>query len=300
MAKLYTEDEFLAIGPEIAGYDRWKKYKRECNIKRFSSTYGPTPLTCAEIWEDLHMLGELDKYSKPREMLMAVQFLFKHSTEDDTCRFFKLGCRTTARQYVEKWTAKIQTCLQLKMITLEEADDGMNFLMTVDGTHCPIREPRPFSKIWSSFKFGGSAGVNYEVGLSINKNKLIWLNGPIPAGLKNDLQIAQEKLVPAVRELSAKRGKKLRILADGIYFAEEVLDVVSVKNGLDSREVEEFKDRAGSRHENFNGLLKNWKVLSEVFRKHDLDQHQICFEAVATICCYQLDNGSYSLLDPFP
>ena len=69
---------------------------------------------------------------------------------------------------------------------------------------------------------------------------------------------------------------------------------------LDHRDLAYFKDRALSRHEIFNSFLKKWKVLDEVFRAHDLDDHQVCFEAVAAIACYQLDNGNYSLLDPYP
>jgi hypothetical protein len=299
-AKLLSEKEFMALGLELAGYDRWQTYKEHCNIQRFVECYGATPLTCSEMWDDLEMLGEIDNKSKPKYFLMALFYLFKYLNKTDIGRFFKIGCRNTVRKHVDHWVEKIQTLLQLKMLSLDESDDGLVYFMTVDGTHCPIREPRPFSKIWSSFKLGGKAGLNYEVGLSINKPKLIWLYGPIPAGLKYDLQIAQEKLIPAVCQMAARVGHERRILADGIYFAEEVLDVISVKNAFDPREVEDFKDRAASRHENFNGLLKNWKILDDTYREHDLDSHQISFEAVAAICCYQLDNGSYTLLDPYP
>ena len=98
------------------------------------------------------------------------------------------------------------------------------------------------------------------------------------------------------------QGKELKrcIIADDIYKDEAVKDVFSNKNELDSRDVAYFKDRVLARHENFNCLLKGWKVLDEVFRSQDLDEHQICFEAIAAVVCYQLDNGSYKLLDPYP
>ena len=111
------------------------------------------------------------------------------------------------------------------MLTFTESDDGFIYFMTVDGTHCPIQEPRPFSKVWSSHKFGGDAGVNYEVGLSINKDKLIWLYGPIPAGLKNDLSVAREKLIPKVRQHAHRKKAERRILGDGIYQAQDVKDI---------------------------------------------------------------------------
>ena len=90
------------------------------------------------------------------------------------------------------------------------------------------------------------------------------------------------------------------MIADDIYKDQEIADVISNRNELDPRDLAYFKDRALSRHEIFNSFLKKWKVLDEVFRAHDLDDHQVCFEAVAAIACYQLDNGSYSLLDPYP
>ena len=74
---------------------------------------------------------------------------------------------------------------------------------------------------------------------------------------------------------------------------------MSGKNDMDSREVANFKEQALARHENFNSLLHKWRVLDTVFRGHDLDEHQLCFEAVAAIVYYQLDNGCYNLLDPF-
>ncbi|CAB9522034.1 hypothetical protein SEMRO_1262_G257090.1 [Seminavis robusta] len=95
----------------------------------------------------------------------------------------------------------------------------------------------------------------------------------------------------------------LRILADGIYSAEEESDIISTKNEFDPYDIEEFKDRALSRQEKFNLLLKKWDVLHTMFR-HDqgdfLVAHRSCMEAVTAIALYQLDNGSYSLFDPYP
>jgi hypothetical protein len=173
----------------------------------------------------------------------------------------------------------------------------MIFFLSLDGTHCPINEPRPFSTIWSSHKLGGHAGVNYEVGLSISRPKLIWLYGPTQPGAQNDLEVAKSELVPAVQAYG--QGQRW-VIADGIYAAEEVSDVFSTKNDYDPREIAAFKERVSARHESFNNLLKKWKILAVKFRIHDLAWHKPCFEAVACICCYQLDNDSYSLFDSYP
>ena len=67
-------------------------------------------------------------------------------------------------------------------------------MMSVDGTHAPTEEIRPFSTKWSSHKLGGSAGLNYELGILLNKPRLAWCHGPTPAGEKNDLGVFQEEL----------------------------------------------------------------------------------------------------------
>ena len=66
--------------------------------------------------------------------------------------------------------------------------------MPIDGVHCRIEEPRPFSTKWSSHKFGGKPGVNYELVLRIDKDELLSVVGPIPAGKLNDLSTFRSDL----------------------------------------------------------------------------------------------------------
>lgn len=193
---------------------------------------------------------------------------------------------------------KLQKLVLRKMLSWEDADDGMIFFMSVDGTHCRVEEPRPFSTIWSSHKYGGKAAVNYEIGLLISRAKLIWIYGPTAPGAMNDLDVARQELIPALRSYRDYNSLERMIIGDGIYIADDVSDVISTKNDYDPREIAEFKDRVSSRHECFNGFLKQWNVLDQRFR-HELEFHRPCFEAVAAVCCYQLDNGSYSLFDPY-
>jgi hypothetical protein len=179
------------------------------------------------------------------------------------------------------------------MGTLEENDEGVIWMLSVDGTHCPITEPRPFSSEWSSHKLGGKSGVNYEIGLLIHKPKLVWVEGYTRPGKENDLMVFRRKLLPAIAALG--RGRK--IIADGIYGAEP--DYASIKNTFDPQEIQHFKNRVCSRHENFNGLLKNFHCLTKKFH-HGLDLHKICFRAVCCLVMFQMESGGASLLDPYP
>ena len=172
----------------------------------------------------------------------------------------------------------------------DEVDEGLIFMLSVDGTHCPIEEPHPFSKKWSSFKLGGNAGLNYELALKINKPKLVHMHGTILPDAENDILVfcngLMKKLPP---------GRKA--IGDKGYKGEP--DYVSTWNGFDPREISEFKECVLSHHESFNQCLKNFKCLSTKFC-HGVKNHKVAFEAVCAIIMYQIESGGTSLFDPYP
>lgn len=125
------------------------------------------------------------------------------------------------------------------------------------------------------------AGLDYELGVSVNDNQLVWVSGPFPAG-NHDIQVFRQGLkdmIPA--------GKKA--IADNGYRGEKA--VISTPNAHDPKEVRKFKSRARARHETFNSRLKNFRCLEVRFR-NGIAKHKIVFEAICVICQYQLENGS--------
>jgi hypothetical protein len=72
-------------------------------------------------------------------------------------------------------------------------------------------------------------------------------------------------------------GKK--VVADRMYKDQ----VSSIRNPQDTAEVRKFKRRARSRHESFDGRLKNFKVLTEKFRNGH-EKHKAFFETVCVLC----------------
>ena len=84
-------------------------------------------------------------------------------------------------------------------------------------------------------------------------------------------------------------GVNHRGIADRGYQGESAL--LTVPSSQDTDEVRYFKQRALSRHENFNGRLKNFDCLEERFR-HSIKKHKCCFDAAAVIVQLQLENGS--------
>ena len=159
------------------------------------------------------------------------------------------------------------------------------WVITVDGTHCWIEEPK--HPTWSidtdyfSHKFG-KAGVNYELGISLSTNALVWMNGPFPAG-ESDNKTFKNRGLKAKLESLGKRG-----IADGGYPGHPKL--LSTPNNHDSKQVKKFKSRALKRHEAFNGMTKRFDSLNGRFR-HSVDRFGSCFEAVCVLCQYMLENG---------
>ena len=158
--------------------------------------------------------------------------------------------------------------------------------ISIDGTHCPISEPRkePSTK-WYSHKFKGP-GLSYEIAIAIHEPKVVWANGPYPAGT-NDITIYRAGL-KAKMEAAGKLA-----IADQGYKGE--YDTLLLSNPLDGKEVREFKERASARHETFNKSLKEFKILSTRFRSH-YSKHQQVFHAALVLTQLDMDTG-YPLFD---
>lgn len=194
----------------------------------------------------------------------------------------------------------------MKIDPFWEDDDGVLLGFSVDGVHYHITEPRPFSKRYSSFKFGGSAGLCYLFVVATARDKLVHIDGPHPAGVQ-DREIFRMQLLDMVKDKQTARSSKTKVIADDGFFAEDLLPFLSTRNEMDVSEVAYFKDRALSRQERFNGLTKNFKVLKSNFR-HDRGynpneehpRHKACVEAICVAIQYELDLGITTLIDPYP
>ena len=127
------------------------------------------------------------------------------------------------------------------------------------------------------------AGLNYEIAISIFESKLVWVNGPFKAS-EHDIAVFRKHGGLKDKIPAGKMG-----IGDKGYRGER--GILSTPNSHDPVELRKFKSRAWSRHETFNGRLKNFKCLDHRFR-HGIHKHQIVFEAVCVIVQYQMENGS--------
>ena len=156
-----------------------------------------------------------------------------------------------------------------------------SFLLSVDGTHCRVQEPRSRpNKNWYSHKHHKPC-VAYEIGIHLFQSRIVWVNGSFEAG-DSDLNIFRKP--DGLRE---KIPANNLVIGDKGYLGD---NIISTPNRLDNIHVKQFKKRARARHEDVNGRIKTFAILSERFR-HAIPNHKIVFEAVCVITQYNMENG---------
>jgi hypothetical protein len=300
-AKVFSKKQFHALGLELAGHPQWKAYKHHCNIERYRQAYGVTPKTAARLWHELRTSNnaqvKLPVDYEPIHLLLSIRFLWRYEVYEDLGRFFGIRSPKTVRKWVWDYLNRIRGVLRALIPDWMDAYNGLRFFFSIDGTHCAIQEPSPWSPIWSSHKLGGKPGLNYEIVLQIDKPRLLWIYGPSAPGAENDIKVFKTVLLQKLQQLTADHGVTFRGIGDkGYRGAPEFL---STRNDLDPPEISEFKNRVLARHESFNQKLKMFDVLSGVFR-HDIELHPVCFESVGVLTCIQLQNKGLHLFDPYP
>jgi DDE superfamily endonuclease len=219
--------------------------------------------------------------------LQALNFLYRYDVESEREPKFDRSPKTM-REWVWYYVKKIAALKDDKIFFPDDFGDD-TWIMTVDCTDCPIEEiahpvlsqdPELYS-----FKLNG-AGLRYELGIDLFYSNLIWLNGPFKPGQVNDNTIFAEKGLKAKLESIGKKA-----LADKIYNGHP--NECSTFNAVDSEVVSKFKARAQMRHEQFNGMVKEFKCMANEFRhKPEKEKkHKACMEAVCVVCQYRLENG---------
>jgi hypothetical protein len=295
---VFTEAEMLNKGLILLGWsqERLERRKLETNIEQYHGMYGMDPSSTAKLWLDLQTTRIETARVNPDETSIdklhwAMHFLYRYPTETERESTWQ-KCANTIREACWLYVYKIKE-LKAETIVWPKFGNSDVWVMTVDGTHLVTLEPGdnpdfPRDPSYFSFKHH-TAGFNYEVGVHLFESKCIWLSGPHKAGVYNDAKIFREcGLMHRLR----RKGKKA--IADSGYrgFSNEI----SMHNSLDTEEVREFKTRARQRHEIYNGMLKQFGVLSDRFRcKNNKNERftsaeklQFCFEAVNVLVQYKM------------
>ena len=314
---LLSSTEVLFHGLKLLGFDekRQNRVNRKKNLARFCSHYASDTLVYAVLLERLQTttnekanvnayIDKLGTTSFQSYYFMAIHLLACYPTEEEAEAVWSKEAGPCSKSW-STWSWKIIECISHFVADViywpdtwsnpdnPQDDTETIFILTVDGVHCPIEEPTLPSfeqnEKYYSHKYN-AAGLDYELGISIFTQRCVWCAGPYPAG-KNDISIFKHKLLPKMQEARNNSAKNVQFRAIGDKGYRGVRDFLSVPSSQDTPEVRDFKSRALSRHETFNGRLKNFDCLDVRFR-HSIDKHRMCFHAVLVIVQMQLDNGS--------
>ena len=287
---VYTAAEILDIGLKLVGYKekRLQRCGQAVNRYRFRVHFGSDSCVLATIFTDLQTTS-IEEAFLPRkarnikQFLMAMHLLKIYPTEIEREAIFDISPSYGRDQcwfYIKKVRA-----LKAQKIVWDDGGDDI-WILTVDGIHTWTNEY--VHPIWSqdskafSFKYH-HAGLCYEIGISLTKDQVVWLNGSFKAGANDKTNFIRKD---GLRDKLKALGKKG--IGDAGYVGYP--DVLSTNNNAhDDKEVKKFKSRALLRHETFNGLIKNFGCLQGRFR-HKQARFEDCFEAIVVICQYQIES----------
>ena len=280
-------DQMLQAGLILAGCTpKQRKRKYAQLLVWFKANYGAHPLVFCVLWEELE---EFDFERSLKYFFLCLSWLKDYATESILAGRWNLDEKT-----IRLWTEYYGECLQILCegkVKLPDDWGSDTFVGVVDGTHCGCYKPShpefPFDASYKSHKLGKD-GLAYEV--MINMIGLpIWINRPYPAG-HPDIAIYNDQLGQIIPP-----GKL--VIGDKGYQGPATC---SVPNEYDCYDVREFKRGHRARMEQYNCRLKNFRILSNVFRSKGVDRlrkHKMAFYAVNAIVATQLLCG-FPLFEP--
>ena len=267
---------------------RQQRTRMATRITRFRSCYGLGPGGCHAIFQDLRTTNiENARIARPNifYFLVAMNWLASYREEAEMACIFETD-EKTLRNHIKKYVDAIGNLYRDKIKLPDLSQQHEIFILSVDGVHFRINEPRRRpNAAWCSYKFN-QAGLSYEIGLSIYDSHVVWISGPYRAST-HDLTIYQQP-----QGLKSKIPPGKRVIADRGYAGEDTagsFTTLAIRNEFDSAQVRAFKRRVRGRHESFNARLKNYKILSERFR-HGVDRHASVFHAVCVCCIYDMED----------
>ena len=290
--------EILALklaGFTAAAIANSKKRTNDHRLKDFCGVTSKTILDLLHDIQDPSLQSKQISKPNPSHLIFTLYFLKKYPTAIEFTARTGDGTEKTVLKRAWKYINAIQALKERKIQWIFGNGNGNNnnnnnsfFLLSVDGVHCQIHEPRTQpSSAWYSEKFN-KPGLAYEIGLAIYQSKIVWTSGPFPAG-QNDNIIFQKP-----NGLKSKIPNGSLAIGDQGYRGHP--EKVSTRNDYNSRDLKVFKNRVRARHETVNSRLKAFGILNQVFRTKSVEarmiKHKAAFEACLVLVQYEMDNGS--------
>ena len=228
---------------------------RRVNRRKFKAYFGVTPAICADIWEMVNPQELISVHARPVHLLWGFMLLKVYATEEVLS-----GIAGVTEKTFRIWAWKmIRATADVSYSLIHPGrfkdDIGNICKLSVDGTDCPINEPRPFDTAWFTPKFHGP-GVRYEVAINIRTGEICWINGPYQCGPWLDGKIFMDGLF---KELV--RNEMVQV--DKGYRGKPRCWTWYDQPAHDERKLASI---VRARHETVNARFKNFKALCIAFR----------------------------------
>ena len=162
-----------------------------------------------------------------------------------------------------------------------------NCTMTVYGidSRIPQKQKRVTTKgnAFVSHWYAGKSALRYELGVDILSGNLVWIKGPYPTGKYTDIKIFNKVLRNFLEP-----GE--RVEADEGNSGHTADKIKCPGNDANPAENWALQGRVRGRHKTLNGRLKNWGILSQVFR-HNITMHGDVFRVCAVVTQLTVENS---------
>jgi IS5 family transposase len=271
---------------------------KQSNIDEFKGVYGKHPLHISRLWRDLQLVDkgsaaymceeDANNPAMLENFLWALYFLKVYPKEKEASSAWQKN-RKTLREAYWPFIRRIAAMAEYKIVW--PAEWKSTFIISVDGTDVPIREPRDPTKKknpkWFSKKLK-RAGLGYELALHLFEDQIV--HASTHAASIHDIKKARKKLVPKIPE-----GK--RVIADRGYFSKELMHIFATPNAQDSEKVKTFKKDARARQETLNSRLSQYGCIDQIFR-HGVEKHEVCFMACLVMTQYAIEDTGYDSGEP--
>jgi hypothetical protein len=106
---------------------------------------------------------------------------------------------------------------------------------------------------FGSHKYAGKSALRYELGIDILVGNLVWIQGQYSAGKYTDIKFSTRFCVISSSRVSGSRPTRA---------------TAATPTKANPAENRTMQARVRARHKTLNGWLKNWGILSQVFRHH--------------------------------
>jgi len=266
------------------------------NVNLFKKIHGSNPTVIALMWHDIISNGGAHVHTEKdfKRHLTVMCFLWAHPKNAEILALaFGVSTRQAQGENLWQWVWMIATQKEHKIIwpTKEfENPNSQKFLASVDGVDFKVWEGKhptlPCDRRNMSHKFK-KAAVKYGIAVDIHRSRVVWLSEPYRGGV-------HDKTIH-IEGLSAKVPEGKLVIANSVCGRENATPAdhkkMALPSSIDKGELHNFKARVRSRHETFNGRIRDFSVLSNTFR-HKQDKHKHAFEAVCVTIQYQMENGN--------